>query len=287
MLKKRKPSQHRPVIVETGTHIPVINSIPRPRWNFKKASWKHFSVNLDKVVRFIPPVMKNYNRFVGALLSTAKKYIPRGYTKNYTPGWNKRCEDLYQQYLLDGNGEVADELLSSLDETRKNKWLMDLENMDFTHSSKKAWSVIKKLDGSSSCLQTNPNNINPNMIANHIVNMSRVSSTKAHTKSAKLSLKIIKRNMPQTSQYCVDFTVAEIENAIKFVKPGKAAGFDGVYPEFLLNSGPNVRKWLSKFYSDIVKTGNLPSSLKQTKIVAILKPGKLMKDQRITDLSLF
>lgn len=65
-------SQHRPVIAQIGLQIPVINSVPKPRWNFRKANWAKFTAQLDDNIRWIPPEIKNYDRFLGIILSTAK-----------------------------------------------------------------------------------------------------------------------------------------------------------------------------------------------------------------------
>jgi hypothetical protein len=46
-------SQHRPVIIHYGMKIPLMNSIPKPRWNFLKADWKVFVSDLDHVIQFI------------------------------------------------------------------------------------------------------------------------------------------------------------------------------------------------------------------------------------------
>lgn len=52
--------------------------------------------------------------------STAKKHIPRGFRRNYIPGWNKAADQLYKEFLGNGNcTNVADELLHYLDESRK------------------------------------------------------------------------------------------------------------------------------------------------------------------------
>jgi hypothetical protein len=38
------------------------------------------------------------------------------------------------------------------------------------------------------------------------------------------------------------------------VKSGKAAGFDGVYPEFIKNSGQRTKEWIVAFFNDILKS---------------------------------
>lgn len=48
-------SQHRPILIEIGLQIPLINSTPYPRWNFNKAAWEDYAKELDKCIRFIPP----------------------------------------------------------------------------------------------------------------------------------------------------------------------------------------------------------------------------------------
>lgn len=126
-----------------------MKSTPRPRWNFKKANWPSFTVDLDKVIRWIPPNIENYSRFVRAVTSTAKKFIPRGFRKSYVPGWNAESDRLYKEFLESGQSEIAEDLLYSLDLNRKEKWTKTVESMDFRKSSRKAWSILRKLDMNS------------------------------------------------------------------------------------------------------------------------------------------
>lgn len=91
-----------PAVIEVGTQIPIITSLPRPRWNFKRAKWPHFSSDLVKCLGWIPPTNGNYGRFLGAVISTAKKHIPRRYRKEYVPGWSQNSGALYQNFLVTG-----------------------------------------------------------------------------------------------------------------------------------------------------------------------------------------
>ena len=47
-----------------------------------------------------------------------------------------------------------------------------------------------------------------------------------------------------------------------------------MYMEFLINAGPNARKWLAKFLANVMVSHNLPRMFKRAKIIALLKPGK-------------
>lgn len=62
--------------------------------------------------------------------------------------------------------------------------------------------------------------------------------------------------------------VEEIETAIKCLKPAKAAGWDGILPEFLHNIGQKAKLWLLKVYylCTIVDTGSVPTSWKHAKV---------------------
>jgi hypothetical protein len=51
---------------------------------FAKSDWKKIQNEVEQTVRWIPPTRKNYQMFVGAIKSAAKKFIPRGLRKEYT-----------------------------------------------------------------------------------------------------------------------------------------------------------------------------------------------------------
>jgi hypothetical protein len=77
-------SQHRPVIINYGMRIPLMNSVQKPRWNFLRADWKAFADDLDHVIQFIPAQSNSYERFAKAVVAVAKRHIPQGYTVTNT-----------------------------------------------------------------------------------------------------------------------------------------------------------------------------------------------------------
>lgn len=264
-------SQHRPVLYEIGIQIPLITSSPRPRWNFNKADWPGFAEELDKCVRRIPPTLEAYERFVGAVISAAKKHIPRGFRREYIPGWSEESENLYQQFIESNDHEIADQLLHSLDATRRKKWEDKVSSLDYTKSSRQAWSLLRKLgDGKTTARTTSE--IHPDKIASHIVMTSKSKRSKNLTKDIKKELKFLKRRSPIT--HSKPFSVEEINIAISDTKSGKAPGEDGIHPEFFVHCGEHTRAWLAKFYTDVLGRGQIPKLFKQTKIIAILKKGK-------------
>jgi hypothetical protein len=47
------------------------------------------------------------------------------------------------------------------------------------------------------------------------------------------------------------------------VKSGKAAGFDGVYPEFIKNSGQRTKERIVALFNDILTSGKIPKLFKR------------------------
>jgi hypothetical protein len=87
------------------------------------------------------------------------------------------------------------------------------------------------------------------------------------------------RNSALTSEILSrPFSVEEMQEVVKTQKNRKAAGFDGIYPEFIKHLGRIGLNWLRSFrrsfFNDILLTGEIPPEFKKAKVTAILKPGK-------------
>jgi hypothetical protein len=63
-----------------------------------------------------------------------------------------------------------------------------------------------------------------------------------------------------------EFSVEELETALLSVKPGKAAGLDGVYPEFIKNSARKTKEWLVHLFNDILTTANFQNCSNKPKL---------------------
>ncbi|KAG5897317.1 hypothetical protein JTB14_022056 [Gonioctena quinquepunctata] len=92
-------------------------------------------------IRFIQPKAKNYHKFIGLMIAVAKKHIPRGFRKEYIPGWSEESQSPYGD---SGDLETADHLLRFLDASRMDEWTSAVERMNFARSSRKAWGLLTK-----------------------------------------------------------------------------------------------------------------------------------------------
>lgn len=265
-------SQHRTVFLEVGIQIPMIHSVPLPRWNFKKANWIQFQESVDKNVRWFKPQLENFKRFSGVITAAAKRSIPRGYRKNYIPTWSPECENLWTEYQSTGDIETGTKILRTLNKERKERWKTMVENLDFKHSSRKAWDLLKKLSGETLNVNTAVT-VNPNLIAHRLISASKMTVKRELANRIKRQLKSTKKKIRE-SPFGGNVTLNELNTAIETLKPGKASGVDGLFSEFFVHLGENARKWLAKFYSRCYCNPKFPKTWKMALVRAALKPGK-------------
>jgi hypothetical protein len=267
-------SQHRPVILDVGIQIPLSMTIQKPRWNFQKANWNEFSQQVDRNLRWVSPSVFNYHRFVGVIKAVAKRTIPRGFRKEYIPCWSAETNTLYNEYQQHPSPASADAILNSLNAARKEKWNDLMTNMNFTHTSRSSWNLLRKL-GAAKQTKNSATNINPNSIASRLLNVSNsVKLSKNKIQKMKRSLNKKRKNTRPSAELSRNFSFEELKSAIGSTKIRKAAGFDGIFPEFFKHLGPFALRWLLSFFNNILESGCIPKEFKKSKVIAILKPGK-------------
>lgn len=87
-------ANHRVIMIKTGLSLQLNSSRPIHRWNFRKANWEQFKEYIEKNINRIPRYMNALPRFQKLLLKATKTNIPRGFRKNYIPGWTAESEEL-------------------------------------------------------------------------------------------------------------------------------------------------------------------------------------------------
>jgi len=171
-------SQHRPVIIKYGLQIPTVLSIPKPRWNFRRASWKQYAKEVDHLLQWIPPVANNYESFIEVIKTVAKKHIPRGFRKTFIPTCGKNCEQLFEDFQRTRDYEIADKMLKILNNNRKQRWHESVKKLDFTRSSHKAWGLMKRLGDKNTRATPQIKAIKPDDIASRLVKAAKVNMDK-------------------------------------------------------------------------------------------------------------
>ena len=154
-----------------------------------------------------------------------------------------------------------------------------------THSSKKAWSLIKKLSNDPRKADQLVN-ATPNQVAHQLILNGKVPNRQRQSK--------IKRCAQENHDFDDDFTIIELQNSLKHLKNGKAPGLDEILTEENKNVGPVTMQWVLILTEEIknvgpvtmlqwvlillnacARTHRLPRLWwRQARVVALLKPGK-------------
>lgn len=114
--------------------------------------------------------------------------IPRGYRQEYIPCWTAESDRLYDEFCRSGDPDVADDLLHSLDNSRNEKWMKSVQEMNFTHSSRKSWSLIRRLGAATPNFKPK-SNISPESIESRLVKLTKVKLDSTTEKQVKSKLR--------------------------------------------------------------------------------------------------
>jgi len=114
-------------------------------------------------------------------------------------------------------------------------------------------------------------------ISNNLFKTSNIKHSKQKTKpkitiNDNFKAEFNKCDEKTTLMYV--FLVEEVNLALKSVKNGKAAGSDGILPEFIKILGYRGRHWIAKLVITVSNKGTLLKLWREAKVVAILKPNK-------------
>lgn len=145
---------------------------------------------------------------------------------------------------------------------------MEIDDMDFTYSSRKSWTLLRKLGAAQ------PSRKSGNATANVIYKTSNIKPNKLGKTEARMKLKEALEECEDKPELIWEFTPDEVRVALKSVKYGKAARADGILPEFLKNIGPHCINWIEKLATEIGNSGNIPKLWLESKVIALLKPHK-------------
>ena len=266
-------SQHRPIGI---TVDPIVKPTTVPfkrRFNYRKAKWEKFTVELDQKVKHIKPSAENYDKFTQLVKKTARRHIPRGCRVNYIPGLSKESAELYDEYVTmfetdpfsDDTTAIGVKVMDSISQERRKSWNALIESTDMTKNSKKAWSTIRKLKGDPTTAP-HQSNVTANQVAHQLL---------LNGKSGKKQKKIkLDRSKRIDHGFTKPFTMEELDAGISALKPGKAIGLDKIATEEIKNFGPEAKMWLLQLYNQCLATHKLPKIWKKAHVTALLKPGK-------------
>ena len=131
-------------------------------------------------------VLEAYNRFCSAFFKAAHTAIPRGYRPLYFPCLDGESAALLQAYKTSGDPEIADHLIESLTTARRKKWEETVADLNFTHSSRKCWSLIRRLGAAQKPPIQSRASVTPNQVASRLLFIAK--ATQENTPEEQLQL---------------------------------------------------------------------------------------------------
>ena len=271
----------------------AVPSMPVKRWNFRKAKWSHYIALTNKFAKtLLPPdsldVDAAYQDFCNTIKKAAKQTIPRGYRNNYIPCWDVECESLYKTFLQspqgDGPSLAATALLAKLDRKRRDRWYEAVQSFDFSHSSRKAWSILNNLTGRSRH-SSGHCPISADAIVSQLVRNGKYEVVD-HKSSRLVSEEVSdlwKATTPNAVNIFDNFSQREFAAALQHLKPGKASSLtrpDSFFPELILHAEAALKSWLRDFLYSCLRRLKISKIWRRAFVVAIPKPMKPVGDPK-------
>ena len=117
-----------------------------------------------------------------------------------------------------------------------------VESLDFKHSSRQAWRLIKRLEPEGPERRRKPP-IEADTVARDILNRSQRIPDKVFERRVRKEYARIWDGLSDedSSTWTRPFSPAEVAEALSCVKNGKATGIDGIYPDMLTHLGGEAR----------------------------------------------
>src|SRR5688572_19478238 len=79
---------------------------------------------------------------------------------------------------MSGDPEVADHLVEMLDANRRTRWEQETSSMGFTRSSRKSWSLIRRLGSAQRPAVLRHSLVTPDAVAGHLLNVAKAPMRK-------------------------------------------------------------------------------------------------------------
>ena len=272
-------SQHRPVSLKSRPVVRALQSKPRVRFNFRRANWEAFTSELEGRIDEIQPDPDAYNQFKQLIWRVSRNNIPRGCRKFYIAGLSDNSKELYDTYTVAYEADPFSEetialgeiVIASVSNDRKQRWEETVTTIDMTKNSKKAWSTIRKLNGDNNT-QARLAAVTPNAVAHQLLmNGKPLNRERGYLKEMKEEMA---RVMEECDEEFQNFTMDELDTALKHLKAGKAAGLDDLCPEVIKHFGIKAKSWLIALFNTCATTYRIPKIWSKARVISLLKPKK-------------
>ena len=277
-----------------------------PTWNFNKADWKAYAHALDTRLGSVDwnalTVEKANETLVNEITRAARKSIPRGVRKKFTSGWTEELRQAVSKRQAARKDFIRNPTATNRkrynaysrrakrigETTRATEWQKVCNGFNFRTISRTAWGLVRRLEGKRTASGTEPLVVNGRTLLTARAEAeaftryyTRVegSNSQASKRMVDITRKEWERRPSVVNRtFHTDFTIAELEGALRKSKKGKAPGRDGVTQEMLSHMGPKAKNAILRLYNRSWHGGTTPPAWRTAVVVPILKKGKKASD---------
>ena len=300
-------------MVGNSDHRPILLSIlsrkkkkykQRTRWNFKKANWDLYREESNQRLQSVltsdhASVDDLCDAVTKSILEAATKSIPRGCRRHYKPFWSEDLQEAVnrretarknlEKDQCDANkvayNRECAKVKLAVKQAKKAAWAKTTGELNMAQDGTKAWSLLNNLSGDNRRQNPKPMIIDNETIVEdqkraekfnkHFASISKASRLSEQDK-AKLSDLKSKEKAPSANQETFEeqFTMAELNRAMKKLKKRKSAGQDKLHNEMLQNLGDIGRRAILCLINMSWCEGNIAKAWRNAVISPILKKGK-------------
>ena len=288
-------SDHLPVMIEWRTEINVNKKPKRIELNLERGDWVEYRRIMEEKVRVVEEERDVERKLVKItnLMETATEVCPVKIFREVVTPWmtaeirelrrrrNRARRDMANR--REEWTEICRELVVKTAEAKRATWRKQLEKIKEEKSVSRAWGVVKQLGGGrgdghgGAMLYEGKWRITPRAKANAFIqeyaNISRSRTNKETRKERKRVAQHLRAMRPRT-EVEKDFTLQELDKAIRSLKLGKAPGPDGIRPEFLKHLPASAKIQLLEIANHSWQRHWIPQAWRSATIIPILKKGK-------------
>ena len=272
-------------------------------WNYRKAQWLKYARATDEGFEKIDIANNNIDKvstdICQAISTAAKQTIPRGSFKKYKPFWSQDLQTAINERqkarkAMKQNPSTENRInynrctakVRLLTKTgKRTSWRETCSKLDLNKEGKKAWGLLHNLEGSKRRENPKPLNSDDGKIfdekqkANHLNKFLAGVSKSVRRKvldKALWSLHKKKQKAPSCSDqpFEQEFSIQELNRAIKRAAPKKAPGPDKVTNEMIAHLGDLAKLKLLQYINRTWNEGQLPAAWRTAKVTPVLKKGK-------------
>ena len=291
-------SDHSPILIKWNQLVKTERAQRRVRPNFQKVDWNLFRASLAEYQPLLEAVTDPTTKlktFVDCAHKAAAIAVPQKVCrKKETPWMNAELRTLIQERNrlrrdMGANRDawvaITREVLEKTQEAKRNTWRAHPEEVTRTKDAKKAWAVVKSLNGSARAQDrkiivcNGREYVSDKAKASAFIQEYATVSGRKSDRSSRRAVRELRsgvRRLLGSHRQSLEqaITPEELAAALKTVKAGKAGGPDGVSPDLLKHLPLKTQKELLFILNASWTTGWCPQAWRTAMIVPFIKKEK-------------